>query len=90
MGCKENKDISFPTLLCFFETGNTDQEAYCLKIRDNFRHEKSINYQIKSEKGMKFSIQFKIKDKIHEIQTEFDYSEEKLNSTLNKMYQLLD
>ena len=39
---------------------------------------------------MKFSIQFKIKDKIHEIQTEFDYSEEKLNSTLNKMYQLLD
>lgn len=39
---------------------------------------------------MKFSIKFKIKDKIHEIQNELDYSEEKLNSSLNKMYQLLN
>ena len=88
MGCKESKDP--PTLLCFFESGNIAQGTYCLKIRDNFKHEKTINYQIKSQKDMKFSIKFKIKDKIHEIQTEFDDSEEKLNETLNKMYQLLN
>ena len=90
MGCKESKDISYPTLLCFFETGNTAQGTYCLKIRDNFKHEKSINYQIKSEKDMKFSIQFKIKDKIHDIQTEFDDSDETMNNSLNKMYKLLE
>ncbi len=90
MGCKESKDISYPTLLCFFETGNTAQGTYCLKIRDNFKHEKSINYQIKSEKDMKFSIQFKIKDKIHDIQTEFDDSVETMNNSLNKMYELLN
>ena len=90
MGCKESKDISYPTLLCFFETGNTAQGTYCLKIRDNFKHEKSINYQIKSEKDMKFSIKFKIKDKIHDIQTEFDDSVETMNNSLNKMYELLN
>ena len=90
MGCKESKDISYPTLLCFFETGNTAQGTYCLKIRDNFKHEKSINYQIKSEKDMKFSIQFKIKNKTYDIQTEFDDSDETMNNTLNKMYKLLE
>ena len=89
MGCKEAKEFSYPTLLCFFETGNTAQGIYCLKIRDNFKHEKSINYQIKSEKDMKFSIQFKIKDNIHDIQTEFDDSDEAMNNSLNKMYELL-
>ena len=88
MGCKESKSI--PTLLCFFETGNVPQGKYCLKIRDNFKHEKTINYQIKSEKDMKFSIKFKIKDKMYDIQNDFDCSEEKLNDTLNKIYQLLD
>ena len=92
MGCKDTKDqnISLPTLLCFFETGNSAQGAYCLKLRDNFQHEKSINYQIKSEEGMKFSVKFKIKEKILDIQTEFDDSEKAMNNTLEKMYQLLN
>ena len=90
MGCKESKEISLPKLLCFFETGNLAQSAYCLKVRDSFKHEKSINYQIKSEKGMKFSIQFKIKDKTYDIQTEFNDNDESLNIALNKMYKLLD
>ena len=90
MGCKTSKEISYPTLLCFFETGNMAQSAYCLKLRDNFKHEKSINYQIKSESDMKFSIKFKIKDKTYDIQTEFDDSDETMNNSLNKMYELLD
>ena len=92
MGCKETKNTNkvYPTLLCFFETGNTAQASYCLKFRDNFKHEKSINYQIKSEIGMKFSIQFKIKEKIYDIQNEFDDSDETMNRSLNKINQLLD
>ena len=90
MGCKTSKEVSYPTLLCFFETGNMAQSAYCLKLRDNFKHEKSINYQIKSEKGMKFSIKFKIKDKTYDIQNEFNDNDENLNIALNKMYELLN
>ena len=45
---------------------------------------------LKSEKGMKFSIQFKIKDKTYDIQTEFNDNDESLNIALNKMYKLLD
>ena len=90
MGCKASKDIDYPVLLCFFETGNNAQCTYCLKIRDNFQHEKSINYQIKSEKDMKFSIKFKINNKTYDIQTEFDDSDETMNNTLNKMYKLLE
>ena len=89
MGCKESRDTNVPELLCFFETGNDSQGIYCLKIRDNFKHEKTINYQIKSGQGMKFAIKFKIKEKIHDIQTEFNDSEEEMNKTLNKMYELL-
>ena len=89
MGCKESRDTNVPILLCFFETGNKDQGAYCLKLRDNFKHEKTINYQIKSQQGMKFAIQFQIKGKTHDIQTEFNDSEEEMNKALNKMYELL-
>ena len=38
---------------------------------------------------MKFSIQFKIKEKIYDIQNEFDDSDETMNHSLNKIYQLL-
>ena len=38
---------------------------------------------------MKFSIQCKIRDNIHDIQTEFDDSDEAMNNSLNKMYELL-
>ena len=89
MGCKESRDTNVPLLLCFFETGNGPQCEYCSKIRDNFKHVKTINYQIKSEQDMKFAIKFQIKDKIYDIQTEFNDSEEEMNKTLNKMYELL-
>ena len=90
MGCKNEKELNVPSLLCFFETGNQSQADYCLKLRDNFKHEKTINYQIKSGEKTKFVIQFRIKKTIHDIQTVFDDSEQTMNQTLKKIYDLLD
>ena len=89
MGCQDAKDSNVPTLLCYFETGNETQANYCLMIRDNFKHEKTINYQIKSGGKLQFKIQFKIKKKLYDIQTEFDNSENAMHQALNKMYDLL-
>ena len=89
MGCQNVKDSNVPTLLCFFETGNQNQADYCIKLRDNFKHEKTINYQIKSGEKMPFAIQFKIKNTTHDIQKDFDDSETTMNQTLQKMYDLL-
>ena len=89
MGCKNSKDPNVPTLLCFFETGNESQAAYCLKLRDNFQNEKTINYQIKSGEKMAFAIKFKIRNTIHDIQNNFDDSENAMNQSLQKMYDLL-
>ena len=90
MGCKNSKDANVPSLLCFFETGNESQANYCIKLRDNFQHEKTINYHIKSEESMPFAIKFKIKNKIIDIQTVFDDSENAMNQALQKMYSLLN
>ena len=90
MGCKNEKELNVPSLLCFFETGNQSQADYCLKLRDNFKHERTVNYQIKSGEKTPFAIQFKIQKTVHNIQTDFDYSEEKMNQTLQKIYDLLN
>ena len=87
MGCGESKD-KLPTLLCFFEFGNEDQKNYCLKLKDQFKHEKAIRFEIKSSPGVSFSIQFKINGNTHKIQT--IYNEEELETSLKKMYDLLD
>ena len=87
MGCDESKN-ALPTLLCFFEFQNEEQKNYCLKLKDNFRHEKPIRFEIKSSPGVSFSIQFRIKGETHKIQT--IYNEEELDNSLKKMYQLLD
>ena len=89
MGCQNAKDQNVPILLCTFETGNESQAAYCLKLRDNFHHEKTINYQIKSGEKMAFSVKFKIRNTIHDIQNSFDDSEITMNQTLQKIYELL-
>ena len=88
MGCNESKDEN-PTMLCFFQTGNEEQKAYCLALKDNFRHEKSIRFQISSSVGVDFSIQLKYKGKIHKIQNTFN-SVRELGNTLQSMYDILD
>ena len=88
MGCDAEKPKNIPSLLCDFEKGNDEQKLYCLKIKDNFRHKKTIRYQIKSAE--EFSIKFKLKGIIHNIQNSYDNSEEAMNKTLQDIYTLLD
>ena len=87
MGCSESKD-QLPTLLCFFENGNEQQKDYCLKLKDQFRHEKPIRFEIKSTPGVNFSIKFRVNGKIHNIQSVFNEGE--LENSLNIMYRILD
>jgi len=89
MGCGESKE-KLPTLLCFFETGNEEQKNYCIKLKDNFKHEKPIRFEIKSSPGVNFSIKFKIKEKVYNIESVFNDSEVQMNNSLNIMYKYLD
>jgi len=88
MGCCGSKD-KYPTLICFFETKNEEQKNYCIKLKDKFKNEKTIRFEIKSVPGTPFSIQFKIKDNISVLQNEFNNDEETMNQTLQKAYELL-
>ena len=89
MGCDASKD-QLPALLCFFETGNEEQKQYCIKLKDNFRHQKSVRFEIKSSPGVPFSIKFKYKGKLHNIQSAFNDSEVEMNNSLDIMYKILD
>ena len=91
MGCDETKD-NLPTLLCFFEKGNEEQQKYCIDLKDNFRHDKSIKFQITSTANVPFSIKFRLKPNTEpiKIQESFDNSEQAMNDALNQMYKLLD
>ena len=91
MGCDESKD-NLPTLLCFFEHGNEEQKNYCIKLKDHFHHQKSIKFQITSNTGVQFSIQFRLRANSEpvKIQENFDNSEQAMNEALGKMYELLD
>ncbi len=91
MGCCGSKD-KYPTLICFFETKNEEQKNYCIKLKDNFHHQKSIKFQITSNTGVQFSIQFRLKanSQPEKIQEHFDNSEQAMNEALGKMYALLD
>ena len=92
MGCDETKNTEYSVLLCFFEVGNEEQKQYCLKLKDNFQHEKPIRFEIKSTPGVPFSVKFKLKGESEprNIQDTFDNSEQALKISLDKMYQLLD
>ena len=89
MGCSESKD-QLPTLLCFFETGNEEQKLYCLKLKDNFQHEKPIRFEIKSSPGLSFCVQLKYKGKINKIQTVFNNKDDVMENSLKIMYKILD
>ena len=81
---------NWPTFILDFEKGNEEQKAFCLKLKDNFEYEKSINYVIKSNEGSTFSVKLEIENQIYEISNEFDDSEDKMNEILQKIYKLLD
>ena len=90
MGCNEVKDANLPVLMCYFEPNNESQKEYCLKLKDNFHHEQSIKYEIKSTADNPFCVKFKIKANIYDIQKEFNDSEEEMQKALNEMYKKLD
>ena len=89
MGCCGGKKDKYPTLICFFESKNEEQKEYCIKLKDNFKSEKIIRFEIKSLPNVPFKIQFKIKDKIHDLQTEYSNEDDVMNETLEKAYELL-
>lgn len=89
MGCCGGKKDKYPTLICFFETKNEEQKAYCIKLKDNFKSEKTIRFEIKSLPNVPFKIQFKKDGKISDLQTEYSNEEEVMKETLQRAYDLL-
>ena len=87
MGCAQATDT--PTLICFYETGKNEQKDYCIKLKDNIKNEKTIKFEIKSVPQVNFSVKFKLNGKLHDIQTNFDDSEDTMNESLQKIYALL-
>ena len=78
-----------PQLICFYESGNEEQKEYCIKLKDNFKHEKTINYEIESIPKVPFGIKIAYNNKIQDLQKEFDDSEDAMFETLRKAYQFL-
>ena len=87
MGCTQANEP--PTLICFYERGNEDHKNYCIKLKDNWKHEKGIKFEIKSVPQVKFSVKFKYNQKLTELQKDFNDSEETMNETLQKAYNLI-
>ena len=40
--------MTIPTLMFYFESHNEKQKYFCLKVRDNFKYDYSVKYEIKS------------------------------------------
>jgi len=90
MGCEETRNSNLPVLMCFFQIGNDEQKEFCIKLKDSFRYEKAIRYEIKST-NEPFSIKLKIKNIIHDITTDFiNSTEEEIQKVLNDIYKKLD
>ena len=85
MGCSETKDM--PNLLFVFEPQNEQQKNYCIKLKDSLHPENSIKFEVKSFKNSNFSIKLKKKGQEYDIETNFD--ENQLQSSIDKIYQLL-
>ena len=78
-----------PQLICFYESGNEEQKEYCIKLKDNFKHEKTINYEIESIPKVPFGIKIAYNTQILDLQKEFDDSEDTMYETLRKAYDFL-
>ena len=61
MGCDQANDKNLPTLICYFVS--EEQKDYCLKLKDSFKYEKPIKYEIRSNRIDPFSIRLKKKIK---------------------------
>ena len=88
MGCSEVKDKDVPELICQFESQNEKQKMYCIKLKDKLielKPAKTCKWVIFAKSEIPFSIKLKIKEKVNEIQSIFDDSEEQLNKALDEI-----
>ena len=88
--CTNSKDIQMPTLVCFYEIDNKEQKNYCLKLKENYKGNRPIKYEIKQIPQIPFAIKLRKDGKIIDIQKIFDNREEIMNETLQKIYDLLN
>jgi hypothetical protein len=87
MGCFQG---NLPHLICQFEKGNEIQKSYCIKLKDNFKSEHSIEFTIQSKADEAFSIKIEKNKKELILQNDFNDEEEILYQTLQKAYKFLD
>ena len=87
MGCCGGKREEFPILMCFFESKNKEQKEYCIKLKDSLQPENSIKFEVKSFKNSNYSIKLKRGGQEYDIENTFD--ENQLQSSIDKIYQLL-
>ena len=90
MGCTSSKNIQIPTLICFYEIDNKEQKNYCLKLKENYKGNKPIKYEIKQIPQISFAIKLRKDGQIIDIQKIFDNREEIMNETLQKIYDILN
>lgn len=90
MGCQEaNKPDRFPTLMMYFDLQSEAQKQYCLNLKENFHHFRTVKFLINGCPNEKFRILFKKDNKIYTLQDTFINSEQAMNATLNKAYEIL-
>lgn len=92
MGCcsADKGKQNVPILLCFYELANDKQKNYCINLRYKWQYNKDVQFDIKSIPQVPFAIKLKIYDEIYEIQGVFDDCDDKLKSTLQQAYDLLN
>lgn len=88
MGCSAMSDANKPTLVLDYQNGDNSQKAYLLKLTENFKSEKKIGFKL-SDLNNKFSIKLNLNNKEYMIQDEFIDTDEKMKSSLEKIYQIL-
>lgn len=90
MGCIDasSNENKLPTLLCEFQQGHEEQKSYCIELKNAFKHQKTIGFEIKE--GASFNISFVIKGKKTVLQSQPELTDEEKDKTLQAAYKLLE
>ena len=90
MGCGQANSKNTPVLICLFEAYREEQREFFDKIKESYRHKKTIQYEIKSTIDI-FAIKLRINKKLYDICSTFiSNSQEEIDKALNKIYNELD
>ena len=89
MGCNDSRNRMI-TLICYYETGNNEQKSYCNKLKENYKGNTHIRFEIKDIPQVHFGIKLRISDKTIDIQKVFDNREETMNEILEKIYKCIE